>query len=97
MDEPLGNAVGNALEVKEAIEVLHGEKKGELLELCLTLGACILTEAGIAENDAAGARCSKRALRTAPRSKKLAELVEGQEVTDAVFDTSLSAHGACSA
>ena len=48
MDEPLGNAIGNALEVKEAIQVLHGEKQGELLELCLTLGACILTEAGIA-------------------------------------------------
>lgn len=53
MDEPLGNAIGNALEVKEAIEVLKGEKKGELLELCLTLGSCILTEAGIAENDEA--------------------------------------------
>ena len=48
MDEPLGNAIGNALEVKEAIEVLKGEKKGELLELCLTLGSCILTQAGIA-------------------------------------------------
>lgn len=51
MDEPLGNAVGNALEVKEAIAVLKGEKRGELLELCLTLGALILTEAGFAAND----------------------------------------------
>ena len=40
MDEPLGNAVGNALEVKEAIEVLRGEKKGELLELCVDISVC---------------------------------------------------------
>ncbi len=39
MDRPLGNAVGNWLEVEEAIEVLKGEVKGELRELCISLAA----------------------------------------------------------
>lgn len=90
MDEPLGNAVGNALEVKEAIEVLRGEKKGELLELCLTLGTCILTEAGIAENDAAARKMLEKGIEDGSALEKLAELVEGQEGDRrAVFDTSL--------
>ena len=52
MDEPLGLAVGNALEVREAIAALSGERPGQLMELCDTLGACILTAAGIAKDDA---------------------------------------------
>ena len=90
MDEPLGNAIGNALEVKEAIQVLHGEKQGELLELCLTLGACILTEAGIAENDATARKMLEKGIEDGSALEKLAELVEGQEGDRrAVFDTSL--------
>jgi len=38
MDAPLGNAVGNALEVKEAVEVLKG-KQGDLREVCLALSS----------------------------------------------------------
>ena len=90
MDEPLGNAIGNALEVKEAIEVLRGEKKGELLELCLTLGSCILTEAGIAADDAAARKMLEKGIEDGSALEKLAELVEGQEGDRrAVFDTSL--------
>ncbi len=90
MDEPLGNAIGNALEVKEAIEVLRGEKKGELLELCLTLGSCILTEAGIAENDDAARQMLIRGIEDGSALNKLAQLVEGQEGDkNAVFNTEL--------
>lgn len=90
MDEPLGNAIGNALEVKEAIEVLRGEKKGELLELCLTLGACILTEAGIAENDDEARQMLIRGIEDGSALNKLAQLVEGQGGDkNAVYNTEL--------
>lgn len=90
MDEPLGNAIGNALEVKEAIEVLRGEKKGELLELCLALGACILTEAGMAENDDAAREMLIRGIEDGSALNKLAQLVEGQEGDkSAVFNTDM--------
>ena len=90
MDEPLGNAIGNALEVKEAIEVLRGEKKGELLELCLTLGACILAEAGIAENDNEARQMLIRGIEDGSALNKLAQLVEGQGGDkNAVFNTDM--------
>lgn len=46
MDSPLGNNVGNALEVKEAIEILQNKRRGRLYDLCMELTAEMLSLAG---------------------------------------------------
>ena len=43
MNVPLGNNVGNALEVMEAIDVLHGKKKGNLTNLCIELASYMVS------------------------------------------------------
>ena len=90
MDEPLGHAVGNALEVREAIATLRGEHKSELLELCLTLGACILTQAGLAADDAAARAMLEQTITDGSALKKLAEFVTAQDGDPAaIYDPSL--------
>ena len=57
MDQPLGNYIGNALEVIEAIEVLKGNVKGDLLEVVLTLGSNMVVSAGKAETEEEARKC----------------------------------------
>lgn len=78
MDRPLGRAVGNALEVKEAIQVLRGEGPEDLKELCLELGSRMLVLAEAA-TDLASARKSLAGLLNSGRAlAKLKEMVAAQ-------------------
>lgn len=90
MDEPLGHAVGNALEVKEAIATLKGEHVGDLLELCLTIGSAILVEGGVAADEAEARARLQRSINDGSALKKLAQFVDAQGGDSrAVYDTSL--------
>ncbi len=50
MDQPLGNTVGNSLEIKESIEALKGNGPADVMEVTLGLSACMLVAAGIEKN-----------------------------------------------
>ena len=90
MDQPLGYTVGNALEVKEALAVLRGEEKGELLQLCLALGSLMLVEAGVAWSVEEAKLELLKTIEDGSALWKLAQMVRAQGGSEkAVYDPSL--------
>ncbi len=71
MNQPLGMNVGNALEVREAIEILSGQAGGALKEISLEIGAKMLALAGIPE----GRTKLTAALESGAGLKKLAQMI----------------------
>jgi len=78
MNQPLGWAVGNALEVKEAIQTLHGEGPADLREHCLVIVAEMLGLAGKATCVSAGRRMAEEAIASGAAWQKFRALVAGQ-------------------
>jgi pyrimidine-nucleoside phosphorylase len=78
MDQPLGYAVGNALEVKEAIETLKGNGPEDFTLLCRTLGAYMLMAGGKASDfDEACAKIDE-VIENGKALEKLADFIEAQ-------------------
>lgn len=78
MEQPLGTHVGNALEVKEAIDVLSGRTKGDLLEVALLLGSHMLVLAGKAADTDAARTLLTQALESGAGLEKLRAMIAAQ-------------------
>lgn len=78
MDQPLGYAIGNSLEVKEAIELLKGNGPKDLLELTLTLGSYMLVCGKTARNFEEGKALLLENINNGKGLEKLKEFVKAQ-------------------
>ena len=78
MNEPLGYAIGNGLEIKEAIDILSGRVQGRLLELCLTLSAHMLVLAKAANSIPEGREKVLHLLADGEALKKFADFISAQ-------------------
>ncbi|KYH33488.1 pyrimidine-nucleoside phosphorylase [Neomoorella mulderi] len=86
MDEPLGMMVGNALEVREALNVLRGGGPRELREVCLTLGSQMLLLAGAAGSNKEGRRLLENLLAGGQGLKKFQQFIAAQGGDPEVVD-----------
>ncbi|MDO8916281.1 MAG: thymidine phosphorylase [Coriobacteriia bacterium] len=78
MDQPLGHAVGNALEVREAISTLRGDGPKDLTDLCVALGAKMLVLGGRATDEAGAAELLRESIRTGRALDMFRRWVEAQ-------------------
>ena len=86
MDQPLGRAIGNALEVVEAAETLRGGGPADLLELCLRLGSELMLLAGRETDEAAARSRLERARDSGAAFERLKAMVAAQGGDQRVLD-----------
>ena len=78
MDEPLGLAIGNQLEVIEAINTLKGNGPKDLTDICLEIGSYLVVDAKVANTFEEAKELLKAQIVNGEALKKLAELAEAQ-------------------
>jgi pyrimidine-nucleoside phosphorylase len=78
MEQPLGNAVGNAIEVKQAIDTLKGNGPLDLVDLVIELGSNMLLISGIVNHSGEAQTLLKDALDSGKGLKKLGQLIKAQ-------------------
>jgi pyrimidine-nucleoside phosphorylase len=84
MSSPLGRTVGNAMETREAIDVLHGGGPADLVECTLVLGAEMLVLGGAAKTPAEARRAMDRAIRSGRAAHTMKRMIEAQGGNPAV-------------
>ncbi|MFX4301610.1 thymidine phosphorylase [Alicyclobacillus tolerans] len=78
MDEPLGYAVGNALEVKEAIDTLRGCGPDDFTELCYALGIEMMLLAGLTKSPSEARHKMKEAIENGQALEKMRQWIDAQ-------------------
>jgi pyrimidine-nucleoside phosphorylase len=86
MDQPLGNNVGNALEVLEVLDVLRGRGPKDLRELCIELAGWMMNAGGVAETPQQGRAESERLIESGAALKKFRQMLELQGGDSKVID-----------
>ena len=86
MDQPLGTHIGNALEVREAIDVLAGRTEGDLLTVSLKLGGYMMLLAGLVSSPEEGEARMREAIASGAGLRKLKEMIRAQGGNPAVCD-----------
>ncbi len=78
MDQPLGRAVGNAIEVNETLDVLGGDGPQEVQELTIALGAQVLVDVGRYNSAAQASTALDQSLRSGAARQRFEQLVAAQ-------------------
>jgi len=78
MDQPLGNMIGNALEVVEVVEMLRGGGPGDLRELCLELAGWMLHLGGASKSVAEGREKSAHLIASGAALERFRKMIELQ-------------------
>jgi thymidine phosphorylase len=78
MQQPLGHAIGNALEMAEAIAILHGQGPQDVSELCYHEAAELLTMTGKASSMSEAETLVQQAIHSGAAVAKLAEVIAAQ-------------------
>jgi thymidine phosphorylase len=78
MNQPLGNYIGNWLEVYESILILKGEKQNDLYKLCIRLAGAMIFLGGKAKTQKEGDIIAERQIKDGSAYKKFIEVVKEQ-------------------
>jgi pyrimidine-nucleoside phosphorylase len=78
MNQPLGKAVGNSLELQEALDTLRGNGPNDFYEHCMVVSGYMLALGGLAQDEIQGRRMAEEALKAGKSLQKFHDLIQAQ-------------------